>query len=152
MCIRDRTTAAADGTTADADGGAVTCIFGTCADANGAATAGADAVSDTNCGAGVEATAGATGDCAGATCDISGTPADKTACCTACDGTTEFATEATACTAFTDCDQAGQGGTLSSTADLSCSACAAGQYAATSDNECITISPINLTHTRPATT
>eukprot|EP01045_Picozoa_sp_COSAG04_P010101 COSAG04_NODE_609_length_12066_cov_55.131695_4_plen_1371_part_00 len=108
----------------------------TCEDADGDGP-GSTPVSDAQCGAGLEATVGATGSCADAVCDISGNADDKAACCTACDGTTEFATEAIACTSFTPCDNAGEGGVYSATADLSCSRCEAGQYAATSDNVCI---------------
>ena len=88
----------------------------TCDDKNGA-TSGNDAVSDTDCGAGFEATFGATATCAGPACDISGTAADKTACCTECAGV-QFALEAGACTnhAITSCP-AGEGWSGTTTAD-----------------------------------
>ena len=40
------------------------------------------------------------------------------------------------CTPLTDCGNAGEGGTLSATADLTCVACDTGKYVAAADNVC----------------
>ena len=115
--------------------------FPTCANKNGDGTNN-DPVTHEDCGAGFEATDGATADCASAAgCNISGNADDKGACCTPCnvpgEPITQFATQTSACTAFTPCTEGGHGGTLTATDDLSCVECAPGQYAGTSDNECI---------------
>ena len=51
------------------------------------------------------------------------------------------------CAQVTACSNAGQGGTLSTTADLTCDDCAAGQFAAASDNECIICAAGHVTDT-----